>query len=175
MPEASTSLHASDWIAIAAFLVSALALGVSIFEMLINQPRLRIRCKLALEYGGFSDGYCHFLNGFSPDTLGRFEAHKGRKFVCVTITNFGTQPTTIATVHFEFPSIEGIVQPQTDREWGVGPGVALGPGQIAMLYYDAGARLPPSDQNLAMLVAKGSGEVIANHSWSERPKRRRLR
>lgn len=164
----------SDWIAVAAFIVSLVALGVSVFELAINQPRLRVRCKLVLEEGSESNRYCRFLNGFSIDAQRKFDEHKGRKFLCVAITNFGTQPTTITTVHFEFESITGIVMPQTALDWGVGQGVALSPGQIAMIYYEANKTLPPTENTLCNLVLSDKGRVVVAHSWSERPKIRRL-
>lgn len=149
---------ASNWIALVALVFSAIALAVSVYNAMLNRPRLRINASNRIL----------ILDGFG---------HQDGPFVKITVTNIGTQPTTVTSIglmafnHAWTPKfgLSGANAVLTGGGHSSDIPKALGPGEY--MYYFANET---NDLHESFL-SKPACYVAVSHSWAEIPKTKRIK
>ena len=169
MPEASGSLQASDWIAIAAFVVSGLALFVSVFELLQNRPKLRVVVSSAAVIPG-REGISYTDK---PRILKPEETGPGAElYVAVEITNFGRQPTTLKAISF-FSKTAGkfVFLPPVVKSAGLPKQIA--PSEFAAYFFSGSEHIDFSDgrgpRRFIDFVFEEKPDLHVRHSWQFKP------
>ncbi|MEO1322889.1 MAG: hypothetical protein AAFV59_07775 [Pseudomonadota bacterium] len=148
----------SNWIAIIALLFSAIALAVSIYNVLLNRPRLRIDAA--------NDIFVFW----------EWENREG-PYLKVTITNTGTQPTTVTSIGLTSSNHAWAPKFTPDGKTAVLNGgghsaklpKALGPGE----YLDFFAN--ESDDLHDNFLQRAACYAVVWHSWGSKPKLKRIR
>lgn len=170
MPEASSSLQASDWIAIAAFVVSGLALFVSVFELLENRPKLRVVVASAAIIPG-REGISYTDK---PRILTVEETGPGAElYVAVEITNYGRQPTTLKAISFHSKAAGKFVSlPPVVKSAGLPKQIA--PSEFAAYFFSGIESIDFGDGRGARrfidFVFEEKPDLHIRHSWQYKPK-----
>ncbi|GAB5457097.1 MAG: hypothetical protein Hens3KO_01270 [Henriciella sp.] len=147
----------NNWIALVALAFSAVALAISIYNALINRPRLRIDAR-------------------SDIVVITGPAHREGPFVEIVVTNVGTQPTTVTGI-----SIGGYEHAWTPRFGSSGNKAvlmggghstplpkSLGPGEYLNFFANE------DNEIYEKLLNKPACYIYVNHSWGRNPKAKRI-
>ena len=148
---------ANNWIAIVALIFSAFALAVSIYNAAINRPWLRIDVANDI-----------IIFGAGPTEGPYFK---------VTVTNTGTQPTTITSIglssyeHAWTPKFGSVGKKAVLNGGGHSARLprALGPGE----YLDYFAH--ETDELHENFLSKPACYTLVWHSWATNPKTKRIK
>ena len=149
---------ANNWIAVIALMFSAVALTVSIYNAALNRPWLRIDVANDIV----------ILGGSGP---------REGPYLKVTVTNIGTQPTTITGIglsaydHAWTPKFGSIGKKAILNGGGHSAPLpkALGPGQ----YLDYFAH--ENDELHDNFLTKPACYTVVWHSWGKKPKTKRTK
>ncbi len=151
-------MDTSNWIALVALLLSAVALATSVYNALINRPRLRVDVR---------NDIVIFTN----------PKNKEGPFIQVTVTNVGTQPTTVTSIGFSAydhswtPKFGSIGKKAVLMGGGHSTRLpkALGPGEYLDFFTNE------DDDLYDRLLNKPACYAVVYHSWGKLPKMQRVK
>ena len=132
----------SNWLALGAFLISCIALVISIYELMNNKPKLRVTLG----------------NGITI----------GPNYIYVEIINYGRQPTTIDSISFSHKTLTGNLWAQAVSEISSEKNKFLTPGEKAIYYYNADDALDYQNQKISFFKAVNELKFYAQvkDTWS---------
>ena len=147
----------NNWIASFALLISAIALGVAIYNVMLNRPRLRLngRANMLVLSGDKKDG----------------------PFLSITVTNVGTQPTTVTSIgltgydHAWTPKFGSRGKHCVLNGGGYSTPLpkALGPGEFLNFFADE------TDEIWDSFLNKPACYIVVSHSWKSVPEMKRIK